>query len=363
MNVGEFAWKNVDRRKGSISAVWHGLKFLVLPMVLVLFGLFAVAQADSAEKFEGLLQEMQMLVLIFGIALIVLGFFKGGYPKGSYSRLTLGMTVAVLAIVYVFSLLLDGRLQTVISDELFELDLALLFVLYFVVAIFNIFMQLGELVDYRRAWSNGNAQITDQEKEDPEQHRWFHDFRLRYGSLFNGIKLSKTILIGFVIIPLALVIVIKAAFSSLSSDEVDVLLEILDRIITFVLMLGLPMTFLAFFKGFYPRGSFSRFLPAIIMVLISLYWIWELGLEGRLVIDSIEDINIDLDFSALLLLLVIGISLWIVYYVLELWLYRPEWKEGGFQKDLGGKQRKIKGGKAKEQEPEAKEEDVVPQEN
>jgi hypothetical protein len=108
-------------------------------------------------------------------------------------------------------------------------------------------------------------------------------------------------------------------------------------------ILGLPMTALSFFMGFYPRGSVSRFLPAVIFVLIGLYWIWVLGLEGKLVIDSIESININLDYSALLLLLMIANSLWIVYYALELWLYRPEWKEGGFQKDLHGKESRRKG--------------------
>lgn len=334
MNAGEFAWKNASPGKGAVSAIVHGLKYLVLPLLLVISGLFAVARAEGAQEFEGLLQELQTLVLIFGLIMIVLGFMKGAYPKGSVPRFTIGLTIAVLAIVYVYSLLLGGRLQTAISDEDFELDLYLLFALYFVIAVFNVLMVLGEFVDHRHIWLEKNGQVVPQEKEDPEQHRWFHDFRLRYGSLYFGFKLSKATLVGFVIIPLAIVIIIKAAFTALNSDEMDTLLESLDNISTFSLMLGLPMTVLAFFKGFYPRGSFSRFLPAVINVLIGLYWIWVLGLEGKFVAEFTGGVHINLDYSALLLLLIFGNALWIAFYLFELWLCRPEWKEGGFQKDL-----------------------------
>ncbi|HSA35821.1 MAG TPA: hypothetical protein P5202_04565, partial [Methanomassiliicoccales archaeon] len=105
------------------------------------------------------------------------------------------------------------------------------------------------------------------------------------------------------------------------------------------------------------KGSFSRFLPSVIMVLISLYWIWTVGLGGKFVFDAIEDVSIDLDFSKLLLLLMVGTGLWIVYYALELLLYRPEWKKGGFPKDLleERKARKEAQRKAKEERKAAKE--------
>jgi hypothetical protein len=108
----------------------------------------------------------------------------------------------------------------------------------------------------------------------------------------------------------------------------------LDDISAHMVMLGIPMAALSFFKGFYPKGSFSRLIPAVAMVMITLYWIWVIGLGGKFVFDSVEEISINLDFSRLLMLVMVGTGLWIVYYVLELVLYRPEWKAGGFPKDL-----------------------------
>jgi hypothetical protein len=93
------------------------------------------------------------------------------------------------------------------------------------------------------------------------------------------------------------------------------------------------------------------------MVLITLYWIWVLGLEGRFVFDSIEEISLVLDYSKLLMLIMVGTALWIVYYVLELLLHRPEWKAAGFPKDLREerKARKEAQRKAKEERKAAKE--------
>jgi type VI protein secretion system component VasK len=149
----------------------------------------------------------------------------------------------------------------------------------------------------------------------------------------------------------------KAGFSSLNVEEVDSMMSNLDDISAYMVMLGVPMAALAFLKGFYPKGSVSRSIPAVIMVLITLYWIWVIGLGGKFVFDSIEEISLELDFSKLLLLLMVGTALWIVYYVLELLLYRPDWKDAGFPKDLPEerKARKEAQRKAKEERKAAKE--------
>lgn len=340
MNAGEFDWKHADPKKGATSAVMHALKYLVLPLAVVMIGLVALSRAEGPQAFRTILQDMQFLVIVFGIVLTVLGFFRGAYPKGSYSRLTFAMAVSVLAIVFAFSLLLGGRVQEVFSDEIFELDLEMLFALYFVGATFKVFMQLGEFVDHRRAWLEGSDLTVPRVPEDPKEHRWFHDFRLRYGSLYQGLKLSRSTLIGYVILPVALIIILKAGLSDLNAQEVEEMISRLDGIFTFMLVLGLPMTILAFFKGFYPRGSFSRLAPALVMVLISLYWIWILAMEGRFALDTIEDISISIDYSGILMLILLGSALWLVYYVLELVVYRREWKEGGFRKDLHERKKK-----------------------
>lgn len=338
MNIGEFDRKHLFPVQGVITASMHALKYLAVPYMLFTFGLMMLTAQDGPQRVADLLTEMQTLVLIFGIVLTALGFFKGAYPKGSYSRFLFAITASVLVIVYVFSLLLGGRTEDVIAREAFELDLYLIFVLFFFPALLAVLMQFGEFADNRRPFLEKEGKIAVKEKEDPKDHRFYHDFRLRYGSLFNGLKLARSTLIGFVIIPLMAIILMKAGFSSLNVEEVDSMMSDLDDISSYMVMLGVPMAALAFFKGFYPKGSVSRFVPAVIMVLITLYWIWVIGLGGKFVFDSIEEISINLDYSKLLLLLMVGTGLWIVYYVLELLLYRPEWKDAGFPKDLRSKE-------------------------
>lgn len=351
MNLGEFDKQHFSPIKGALTATGHALKYLVIPYVLFVVGLMALQGQDGPQRVAELLREMQTVVLIFGIVLTVLGFFKGAYPKGSYSRFLFGITASVLVIVYVYSLLLNGRTQDVISREAFELDLNSIFVLYFFPALLAVLMQFGEFADHRRPWLEKEGKLVTLPKEEPGDHRFYHDFRLRYGSLYNGLKLGRSTLIGFVVIPLIVIILMKAGFSSLNVEEVDSMMSNLDDIAAYMVMLGVPLAFLAFFKGFYPKGSFSRFLPALVMVLLTLYWIWVLGLEGRFVFDSIEEISIKLDYAKLLMLIMVGTALWIVYYVLELILYRPEWKAAGFPKDLR-EERKVR----KEAQRKAKEE-------
>lgn len=357
LNLGEFDKKHFSLVKGALTATSHALKYLVIPYVLLVVGLMVLQGQDGPQRVADLLRDMQTVVLIFGIVLTALGFLKGSYPKGSYSRFLFGITAAVLVIVYVYSLLLNGRTQDVISREAFELDLNAIFVLYFLPALLAVLMQFGEFADHRRPWQEKEGKLVPSPKEEPGDHRFYHDLRLRYGSLYNGLKLGRSTLIGFVVIPLIVLILMKAGLSSLNVEEVDSMLSNLDTISAYMVLLGVPMAVLAFFKGFYPKGSLSRFVPALAMVLLTLYWIWVLGLEGRFVFDSIEDISINLDYAKLLMLIMVGTALWIVYYVLELILHRPEWKANGFPKDLRQERsvRREARRKAKEERRAAKE--------
>lgn len=334
MKLGEFDGRYFSPVNGAVTAALHALKYLAVPYILFAVGLMVLRAEDGPERVADLLGELQTLVLIFGIVLAALGFFKGAYPKGSYSRFLFGLTASVLVIAYVFSLLLDGRTQDIVTREAFDLDLYSIFVLYFFPALLAVLMQFGELADHRRSWMEREGLTDAKPKEEAGDHRFYHDFRLRYGSLFNGLKLGRSTLIGFVVIPLIILILLKAGLSSLDMEEVDTVLSELDGISAHMVVLGLPMAALAFLKGFYPKGSFSRFLPAMAMVLVTLYWIWVLGLEGRFVFDSIEEISISLDFSKLLMLIMVGTALWMVYYALELILYRPDWRSAGFPRDL-----------------------------
>lgn len=364
MNFGEFDWKYVKLGEGLKAVVMNAVKYLVLPLFLVVLLSSILSTTDDMDRLADLVMEMQPLVLVFGIMISAVGFFKGAYPKGSYSHLTFSMVVALLVILFAWSFLLGGRLQEAVNDEIFELDLISLFLLYLVCALFNVFLPLGEFIDHRHAWLERNEQVAPHEKEDPNGHIWYHDFRPRYGSVSNGIVLSKKSATRFVIIPLILIIILKAGLTSLDVDEIDAFISSLDDIINVTLYLGLAITAVSFFKGFYPKGSFSRFLPALIVVLISMYWVWTVGLEGKFVIEAADVMTFTLDYTGILLLMVCATGLWGVYYAVELWSYRREWKEGGFQKDaLEGERKKDKKKNKKERKSQTSDDQNPPQEN
>ncbi len=68
-----------------------------------------------------------------------------------------------------------------------------------------------------------------------------------------------------------------------------------------LLILGiLCITILSFFRGFYPKGSISRFtFGAIITVLICL-WIWMVTMGGNLILEF-EQFGVTLNFTGLVL--------------------------------------------------------------
>ncbi len=212
----------------------------------------ALQGQDGPQRVADLLREMQTVVLIFGIVLTVLGFFKGAYPKGSYSRFLFGITASVLVIVYVYSLLLNGRTQMSSPGRLRagpQLHLRPLLL----PALLAVLMQFGEFADHRRpGWRRrvsschcprrspgttastttsacGTARFTTAEAGPEHSNR------------FRGH-------------PLIVIILMKAGFSSLNVEEVDSMMSNLDDIAAYMVMLGVPLAFLAFFKGSTPRA-------------------------------------------------------------------------------------------------------------
>ncbi|HPD09090.1 MAG TPA: hypothetical protein PKZ73_04690, partial [Methanomassiliicoccales archaeon] len=100
MNAGEFSWRNATKGKGALAAVKGALKYLVVPLFLVMLGLAVVTNEDGPQAIADILVEMRSIVLVLGVVLTVLSFFHGAYPKGTYSRLTFGLAISVLVIVY-----------------------------------------------------------------------------------------------------------------------------------------------------------------------------------------------------------------------------------------------------------------------
>ena len=107
----------------------------------------------------------------------------------------------------------------------------------------------------------------------------------------------------------------------------------LDRLGNLLLFIGLPIAIISFFKGFYPKGSVSRLAFALVVVALICIWIFIAALGGHIsVLMELlgSSIHFNLNFETLLWLFIIAAALWGIYWAVEVFIYRNDWKQNGF---------------------------------
>ncbi len=73
---------------------------------------------------------------------------------------------------------------------------------------------------------------------------------------------------------------------------------------------GLFMVGLAFFKGFYPKGSVSRMTFWLGLVAVVCLWIWFFLFGGSLIIDIADMVELSVGFTPIVLILMFAAALW-----------------------------------------------------
>jgi hypothetical protein len=150
-----------------------------------------------------------------------------------------------------------------------------------------------------------------------------NEFSLNEGSVGKGIAASIISAVKYLIFPLLILMSATSLLINNGGGEVAEQLR-LEDIKYVLLILGIPITILSFFRGFYPKGSISRFtFGAIITVLICL-WIWMVTMGGNLILEF-EQFGVTLNFTGLVLLFILAAALKGVYYFVEMLSYRREW--------------------------------------
>ena len=336
---------DLSLRYGNLSKGLYGsakaiAQFIILPIVLIIVA-SALLERNGSQSMLNLEQTilgMRTVFIVFGTVLGIISFFCRFYPAGSVSRLLFGEVRAVIVIGLGFELLLDAGLHDAVKQFGPDIDLTSLFYLFAVLVGLGMIYNIGEWVDSRWAWKKSRADIDGVpyvprkklEREDPKEHRALQDFRYRYGRLTKGILMARGALLKYVILPIAMVIVLKAVISSFDTTVTDSLSGLLGTTMALLFFVGIPIAVLSFFKGFYPKGSFSRMSFSIAIVALLDLWIWFATLQGRFQADM-GNVRIDINYQPYVLLLILGVSLWAIYYVVELVSYRKDWIAQDFE--------------------------------
>ena len=354
--MNEFKLELGDLVHALRSATLAVVQFIIFPLLLIiiigsLLGSFSsTAVHDLAKLFE----DYRFYIIVFGIALSLLAALKGFYPKGSYSRLTFDLAMVPLYILLVWSFDMGGRMGPAFTDAGFPFKLVLVLWLITLFIVFKSLYKLAEFIDFRRPFLEEMARTYPGVKppkprpvEDPGDHRIWHDFRPRYGRFLAGMEEADKALLKYVIFPLIMIIIIGGimqatqgmlqSMTGTPAGSADGFFGLgsatLDRLSALLLIIGLPIAVISFFKGFYPKGSVSRLMFALIIVGLVCAWIFIAALGGHITVSmdvSSAQIHFALNYEPLLWLFVFAAALWGIYWAVEAYIYRKDWKQNGF---------------------------------
>jgi hypothetical protein len=338
---------DLDPRIGKIGAGMRGAtrgfaRYLALPVIGITIARAGIASNNSAfaQALLPVLDVMTATMFLFGLVLTVVCFFKYFYPKGCLGRTGVALVALVLVILYTYQLVLNDGLSALLEANGVFVDFSLLFLVTLVVILFNAVLIPGELFDWRPYWRWSFGRPWQAKPEEAKHPLWL-DFRLRYGRFATGHREAKGKVTWFILVPVLLLIVIKAVLISLSNSSVmdlfasanmqvsfDQVISDLTQVTWNFLLLGIPVVIAVFIRGFYPKGSFSRLVFAWVAVGFTLLWIYFIFLGGRIGSDlgvGTVGLGFDLDFTALLALIMIASGLWGLYYSVEFFSYRKDW--------------------------------------
>lgn len=355
--MNEFKLELGSVTKALWSATLAVVQFIIGPLLLTVLTASLLEGFSSAavQHLGRLIGDYSFYIIVIGAVLAALAALKGYYPKGSRSRLTFDLAMVPFYLLLLWSFDMGGRMGPAFNDAGFPFQLYLVLWLFTLFIAFKSLYKVAEYIDFRRSFLvklsrtyPGVIAPAPRPVEDPETHRMLQDFHPRYGRFLSGMAEADRALLGYVIFPLLTIILLGAIIQSTQGFLESMTgaagasarglfglgSATLDRLGTLLLFIGLPIAVVSFFKGFYPKGSVSRLTFALIVVALVCVWIYVAALGGHFSLSmnvSGSEIHIDLNYLALLWLFIFAAALWGVYWAVEAYIYRKEWKKNGFQ--------------------------------
>ncbi|WP_400207882.1 hypothetical protein [Candidatus Methanomassiliicoccus intestinalis] len=149
------------------------------------------------------------------------------------------------------------------------------------------------------------------------------DFERKYGSFRAGFSYAASYALSVIIIPIVL------AFSlSYIIDHYGILTEFSNYAKDFwtIIIIGGVLTALAFFYGYYPKGSCSRAAAGALLAGSLFLFLWQISAIITVMFD-LTNVFVDVDFSFFIFLIGLFCGMKFIYVLGELLFYRRRWKK------------------------------------
>jgi hypothetical protein len=147
-------------------------RFIIWPMII--FMLITTVLANVAESspvgFQLDLRSTSDILWMIGLPLVVLGFFKGFYPKGSVSRLAAWMAMVALIALWIWYFTLTGMVEATLVDmATIDLDYRAIVFLFIIAEALWALYALVEMISYRPDWKANNFRPVDEARSQKDR--------------------------------------------------------------------------------------------------------------------------------------------------------------------------------------------------
>lgn len=151
-----------------------------------------------------------------------------------------------------------------------------------------------------------------------------NEFAFSNGRPLKGVISAVLAAVKYLVIPTVLITIAISILSGVDAEGIP--LESLEGIRTSVIVFSIPVVLMAFFLGFYPRGSYSRMTFGLIYVVFICLWLW-FAFQGGEISAGAGELAVGVNYSPLLLLFIFAAALKGVYYLAEVPSFRQEFLE------------------------------------
>jgi hypothetical protein len=285
-------WGEFDLRAGSIApgaaeAMRCIAKTINAPVLALLFfmGLLSAltfGQTDAETFFLQVLAGMAGIFLLVGVPLTTMAFLKGYYPRGSRPRTVFDLASSLLLILMIFWLFVWSGLQEFFLAEGLEIPVDVIALSVAIWAFVDVLRVGAEYYEERGEWLRRNGY-----EAPPRERRYLgfppgsmlYDFNLALGKLSRGLKGARKDVLRFVTLPEILILLAIGMLKSL--QEAALIIDILKAWALSVMLFGLLVAFVAFWRAYYPPGSWSRLAMGLLLMPMMGLYILALGLGGE----------------------------------------------------------------------------------
>lgn len=317
--------------QGLVSSRQAFLRFITIPELLVLVSISALESAGASGKIFDILIGWNNVILVLGMIICFIAFPRGYYPQGSVARLSFGLLIVPTLLIYLFGLMEWGHLYTDLKNMGIILNMEAALTLALVAIIFVGVLQATDFLDGRSSWKRERGRPPRQHKDLPEI-RWHDEFRLRFGSLHQGTKMARIAMVRYFFLTSIILLFILMVVDSILFDpdigDLEYLSSSLTTAYRSILINALPLVAARYAYGFYPRGSTSKLFSGLVVAALGMNYTYHVLLGGKVSAGADPPgsiVHFTLDITGILMLFLIGWSIFAASVIVEYVSYRKLW--------------------------------------